>query len=168
MAKVYITGVSGTGKTTLAAAFAAEGYHTVSIDEADLCLWVSKDSKTPVNYEAKLDQEFVDKHDWICDGNKLRDILATQEDILVFGIASNQNEFLDAFDKVIVLKCNPDIFIQRIVSRVDNDFGKDESIQKYLRDTHGAFENDLVARGAIEINTEQPVSQVVSAIKSLL
>ena len=65
MKKIYITGISGTGKTAIAKSLEKKCVHCISIDEAPgLCHWRHKTTKQIVNYKVKLNKEFIDAHEY--------------------------------------------------------------------------------------------------------
>jgi len=166
MKKVYITGISGTGKSTISKILNSKGIYSVSIDETEgLCLWKNKVTGERPEYDAQLNKEFIEAHEWICDIEKLKKLFITDSKIIVVvGIASNQNDFLNLFDKVILLQCRPETFIQRILNRKDNDFGKDEGAQKFLLGQYEEFESDLIKKGATAVNVEGPIETVVETV----
>lgn len=166
MKKIFITGVSGTGKSAVAHILNSKGIFAISIDETPgLCSWKNKVTGEVVNFEAELNKEFIEKYDWICDEEILYKLINTnQQTVVVVGIASNQNNFLNSFDKILLLQCKPETFIQRMINRKDNNFGKDKSAQEHILSFYKKFENDLLDRGAISINSENPIDEVVDNI----
>jgi dephospho-CoA kinase len=165
MKKVYITGISGTGKTTIANLLKEKGIKSYSIDEVrGLCCWKNKVDGTKVAYEAKLDRAFIDSHVWMCNIGQLKDLVNQEGMVVVLGLAENQNEFLPLFDKVIVLQCRPETFLKRILARKDNVFGQDETAQKYLLNTYEKFESEMLKNGAVAINVEDSLDMVVRKI----
>ncbi len=166
MKKIYITGVSGTGKSSISRILNEKGICSISIDETEgLCLWKNKVTGERPDYNAKLNKEFTEAHEWICDIEKLKKIVEVDKEVIVVvGVASNQNDFLHLFDKVILLQCQPETFIQRIIDRKDNDFGKDESAQEFLLGWYKKYEEDMIKKGAIPINTEETIENVVNAV----
>lgn len=166
MKRIFVTGVSGTGKTTIAHILKSRGINSISIDEEQgLCYWKNKVTGNIVDYEAVLDKEFIDKHDWVCDITRLKSLIDSSSlPTVVLGIATNQNDFLDLFDKIILLQCKPETFIKRIMQRTDNDFGKDKSAQEYLLKTYKDFEEGLLRRGARPINVDDPIERVVELV----
>jgi len=169
--KIFITGVSGTGKTTIANILNNRGIHAISIEEVpNLCVWKNKATEETVNYEAELNKTFIDTHDWICDVKLLEELLNKNKDLttIVLGSAANQNDFISFFDKDLLLQYKPETFIKRILKRKDTDFGKDESAQKLILDWYQEFEKHLIENGAIPVAAEQPKEKVVENIVNLV
>lgn len=165
MSKIYITGISGTGKTTIANLLREKGIKSYSIDEIPgLSYWENKLDGKKVDYEAKLDRAFIDSHVWVCDTEQLKDLIDHEGTVVVLGLAENQHEFLSLFDKVILLQCKPQTFLKRILERKDNVFGQEKSAQEYLLNTYESFENDMIKDGAIPVNAEEPLDIVLKSI----
>jgi broad-specificity NMP kinase len=166
MNKIYITGITGTGKTTVYEELKKRGFHAISLEETDdLCCWVNKVTKENVEREVELNRDFTSKHDWICDTEYLKKLLDKKADmVFVLGVASNQDEFLDIFDKVMVLQCKPETFLHRITHRTNNEFGKDKSLQETILGWYEKFEDKMLKKGAISINTDRPVNEVVEDV----
>ncbi len=167
MKKIYITGVSGTGKTTIANELEKQGYYTISIDEVpNLCSWIDQETgKNDGGKYTKLTLDFVDKHDWICDIDFLKNLLNKKIDLIfVLGMATNQDDFLHLFDKILLLECSPEIFVKRIEHRTDNDFGKDKEIQKQILGRYKPYAEKMLSKGAISVNTEKPIIEVIENI----
>ena len=170
MKKIYITGISGTGKTTIYDELISRGFAAISLDETDdLCCWINKETKEKVETEVELNKDFTDTHSWVCDVKYLQKLLDNamkngSDLVFILGVASNQNDFLDMFDKVILLQCMPDTFIHRLTHRTNNDFGKDKTVQEAVLGWYEEFENKLIERGAISINTEKHIAEVVEEV----
>ncbi|HYC34172.1 MAG TPA: AAA family ATPase [Candidatus Paceibacterota bacterium] len=166
MKKIYITGISGTGKTTIHGELQKRGFHTISLDETDdLCCWIDKETKEKVQRKVELNREFTDKHNWVCDTEYLKKLLDKEADLVfVLGVASNQNEFLNIFDKVLLLQCKPETFLHRLTHRTNNEFGKDKSVQDRIMEWYEEFENKLLNKGAIPINTDRSIDEIVTEV----
>jgi broad-specificity NMP kinase len=166
MKKIYITGVSGTGKTTIAKELEKKGFYVISIDEVpNLCIWINKETKEKVIKEVELNKDFINTHDWVCDVEYLQKLIDTGiSPIFVLGLPSNQNELINLFDKVLLLQCKPETFISRIENRTDNDFGKDKSAQEVILSWYKNFEQETLKKGAISISVEESLDEVVDNI----
>lgn len=166
MKKVFITGISGTGKTAIAEALKKRGINAIDMDMYDLCCWMNKLDGKRVDYEAKLDKTFIDSHIWVCDIELLKKMLDTEDVVVMLGHPENTEEILPLFDKFILLQCKPETFLKRILERKDNDFGKDETAQQHLLDTYEKFEKEMLNKGAISINVDILLDEVVNNIVS--
>ena len=167
MKKIYITGVSGTGKTTVAKELEKRGFYTISIDEVEgLCSWVHQETREKHGgKDTELTLEFVDAHDWILDVEYLNKLLEKDvETAFVLGMAGNQNDFLHMFDKILLLQCSPETFSARIDARTDNDFGKDPKIKSQILNRYKSYAEEMLAKGAISIDTEKPIDEVVATV----
>jgi dephospho-CoA kinase len=164
MKKVFITGISGTGKTAIAEALKKKGVNAFDMDMYDLCCWMNKLDGKKVDYEAKLDKAFIDSHIWVCDIELLKKMLDTENTVVMLGHPENTEEILPLFDKFILLQCNPETFLKRILERKDNDFGKDETAQQHLIGTYKKFESDMLKLGAQSLNVEASLDEVVNSI----
>ncbi len=165
MKKVFITGISGTGKTTIARELNSRGIYSISVDEVEgLCHWENKSTKIKVDYDTELNKEFIEAHEWMCDIDFLKRLLQEKPDVVVLGSTENQNEFLNLFDKILLLQCSPETFIKRLVGRTDNDFGKDKGAQELILSWYKEFESKLLKKGAVSIDVEKPLEEVVESI----
>lgn len=167
MKKIYITGVSGTGKTTLARELEKKGFYTISIDEIDnLCSWIHQETgQNDGGKEAEMTIDFIDKHHWICDIDYLKELLNKKVDVaFVLGKAANQDDFLYIFDKILLLQCSPETFCKRIENRTDNNFGKDKKVQEQILRRYKPYAEKMLAKGAIPIGTDRPIEEVVDDV----
>lgn len=166
MKKIYVTGVAGTGKTTVAEALQKRGFYTISIDETDgLCSWVDRETKEKVQHSAELTREFTSKHQWVCDADYLKKLMDVDgEVIFVSGITSNQSEYLNLFDTVLLLQCKPEVFLERLKNRTNSTFGKDKAIRDHMLDWYEGFETRLIAKGAFPIDASLPIDEVVEEV----
>lgn len=165
--KYYISGVSGTGKSSIAEELNKRGIFAIDQDskEYGLCHWKHNKTLEDAEFEYGIGKEFLEAHDWYCDIEKLKKLLdAAEGPVFVLGVTANQNEYLDLFDKVFVLQCSEETFIKRINQRTTNDFGKHESEREHLLGWYKELEQVLLDRGAIPINTEAPLDTVVERI----
>jgi adenylylsulfate kinase-like enzyme len=63
MRKVYITGVSGTGKTTTAKELQKRGFYVISIDEVDnLCSWIDQETGENHGGKEEVKQQIVGRY----------------------------------------------------------------------------------------------------------
>ncbi len=164
MQKIYITGISGTGKTSLAKELENRGYFTLDIDTVSK--WIHKVTGEPGHFQDGASLEFLQNHAWVVDETKFNKIIDENKDkdIFIFGIVDNDTLLKTNFDKVFLLTADINILFERINQREDNDFGKNQSEKDYILSFYKDFQSDWIKNGAIEINTEIPINNVADKI----
>lgn len=170
MKRFYITGMSGVGKSSVSELLNQRGIYSIDIDAVEgLCSWVNRDTHEASKWQPGIGSAWLNVHDWVCDKSKLIKLMDRNENIVVVvGSASNQTEYLNLFDKVFLLHCDEEIFIKRIKKRTNNDFGKHKSEEKKILNWFKNFEEEMLNKGAVYINTNPPLAKVVDQIVSKL
>ncbi len=169
--RYYITGVSGTGKTTISEELNIRGIYAIDQDsrEYGLCNWKHNTTKEDAQFKYGIGKEFLEVNDWYCDIKKLKQLLDKAPDItFVCGVTANQNEYLHLFDKVFVLQCSEKTLLNRIDTREGNHFGKHPTEKEHILNWYQGLEKGLIDKGAIPINCEKPVTEIVDEIMNYL
>ncbi len=164
--RYYITGICGTGKSTVGEELNKRGMYAIDQDSKvyGLCSWKNTKTKEDAHFEYGIGKEFLEAHDWYCDIEKLKKLLGgADKTTFVCGVTANQDEYLYLFDKVFLLQCSPETFIKRIDTR-SKKFGKHSSEKEHLLSWHDELEQGLINKGAIVINSENPIDFVVDEI----
>lgn len=158
MKRVLITGMSGTGKSTLIAELAARGYTAVDADEPEF----SEEVSVPQDELTGLGSGT----DWVWREDRIAELLATQDKDTLFigGTSPNQGKFYAQFDHVVLLVAPPALIAERLASRTTNDFGKDPNqLARTLRLQEEV--EPLLRRGAdLEVDTTAPLGEVIAVI----
>jgi hypothetical protein len=140
-----ISGLPDTGKTSVCMELQARGYKSIDADR---------------NFG------YQDDADWFWDETKIENIINNISDEVLFicGSASNRDKYIPKFSKVFIL-CVDDRTLQyRLLSRTNNDFGKDSGIlARQLARNHGVKEYSI-KRGRIVVDATRPVEKVVDDI----
>ena len=168
MKKIYITGVSGVGKTSILKELKKKKFYTIDIDSTpELCQWQNKKTRKKNSNIAKS-TNWLNTHVWICNIKKLKSLLnkKNQKVIITAGITSNQNEYLDLFDTIFLLQAKEKTLLHRISIRTEHDFGKTQIEQKHILGSYKEFEKQLIKKGAIPINTEDSIENITNIIIS--
>lgn len=168
MKKFFITGISGSGKSSVLEGLKQKGFSTIDIDDIlGLCQWVNNDTLKIEKWEHGMNNEWYKNHKYICDKIKLINFMNQCKGIVfVAGLPSNRHELLDLFDKVFLLQCKEETFIKRIKERISHDFGKHILERENILSWYKNFETDMLERGAVPINTDRFLINVVDEILS--
>lgn len=158
MKRVLLTGMSGTGKSTVIRALAARGYKAVDADYDGLSELVSVPEDEPTGLDPG--------QDWVWREDRIRDLLATEDAEVLFlaGCAPNQGKFYPQFHHVILLTAPAHVIVERLAARTDNPYGKrPEEVARVLR-LRETIE-PLLRRGAGHvIDTSAPLDRVVAEV----
>jgi dephospho-CoA kinase len=163
--KVLLTGMSGTGKSTLIGALAARGYKAVDADSDEWCEWVE------VFDRAEADDSPVEPdRDWVWREDRIADLLATADADVLFlsGCPTNMVKFYPQFDHIILLSAPAPVMVERLSTRTNNPYGKQpHEVARILR-LKQTVEPRLRATAGQEIDTTAPLDQIVAAVLRLV
>jgi broad-specificity NMP kinase len=168
MKKIFITGSSASGKSTLGEELKKRGFAVIGIDETiGSCNWYKCGTHEVENYHPGLGKEWLKNHEWICDFKQIEKKIDSYSDmkvVFVVGITTNQYDFLDKFDQVFLLKIDPDTLLHRLKNRTTNNFGKDASEQEFLLEINESFEKRMEDIGAIALDSTEPVKELADSV----
>jgi hypothetical protein len=113
MPAVLVTGMSGTGKSTVLAELARRGHRVVDTDQDG---WIIETPQPGGGMEPLWDEARMT--------GLLTDSRAEQRSLFVAGCVANQRRFYRQFRAVALLSVPLDVLLERIARRDTNDFGK--------------------------------------------
>jgi dephospho-CoA kinase len=155
MTVVLVTGMSGTGKSTVLAELARRGHRVVDTDEGDWSVQV------PAAGGAGVEQLWREE--------RIEALLAGHRGgpLFISGCVANQGMFCRRFAAVVLLSVPEQVLLERIASRRTNDFGKAAAERRrILRDLHTV--EPLIRAGATaEIDTRRPVGEVADLLEAI-
>jgi shikimate kinase len=152
--RILVTGMSGTGKSTVLAELARRGHRVVDTDYDG---WSEEVSLPDGSGWEQLWRE-----------DMMSALLAEDGDASLFvsGCASNQSKFYDRFGAVVLLTAPTEVLLERIATRTTNPFGKDPAERERILDDLATVEPWLRRVADIEISTDAPLQEVVEAVEA--
>jgi len=168
MALVYITGIPGTGKSTVREELAKRGYKAYDTDDGLAAFYHNDSGKEVVRPTRASDRTRAWRahHTWKISRDKVERLLAGSKDKTVFlcGTVSNDDEVRDLFSKVVALVVDEDTLMKRITSRSGDAFGKASHELEVAAQLVKTAEQDYRKSGAIIINGAQSVKSIADQI----
>jgi len=151
MQRILITGMSGVGKSTVAARLSDLGYMAVDTDYGGFSV--------------------VDEHGaqrW--DVDRIRQLLDPEDVDVLFVVGSDEDQglFYPEFDNIVLLSAPRDVIVDRLEGRTNNPFGKrPEELAKALADLE-MFEPMMRRSATHEIDISKPLDRVIDEILDLV
>lgn len=164
MRRVLLTGMSGTGKSTLIGELAARRFKAVDADGDEWSEWV------PYVPHPDVAEPNEPEKEWVWRADRIRDLLATEDadQLFVSGCASNMSQFYGQFDHIVLLSAPGNVIVERLAARTNNPYGKHpDELARVLGHIY-TVEPLLRTRATHEIDTSVPVDDVVASILQLI
>jgi broad-specificity NMP kinase len=155
VAKVLITGMSGTGKSTALGLLRMRGHRTVDTDTDAWSRWVTLPDGS---------------RDWVWREEAIRGLLARQNEghLFLAGCKSNQGAVYPLLDHVVLLSAPADVILARVAERTGNPYGKLPEERAAILRHLAAVEPLLRASATAEIDARAPVERVVRQLEALV
>jgi shikimate kinase len=145
VARVLVTGMSGTGKSTVLAELRRRGHLAVDTDYGG---WVLQDGT------------------W--DEGRMADLLARYPDLVVSGAVDNQGRFYDRFEYVVLLSAPLPVLLERVTTRTGNPYGSTADQRGEIAHNLETVEPLLRRRASLELDGRRPPSVLADTIEELL
>jgi shikimate kinase len=149
---VLVTGMSGSGKSTVLAELKRRGHRVIDTDDPG---WIVE-THTASGPEQLWDLEQITV---LIDGHRTGWLF-------IAGCVANQGAVYDRFDAVVLLSAPVDVILDRVANRA-NPFGSTAEDRTKIANDLAAFEPLLRAGADREIVTTSPVPEVVAALEQV-
>lgn len=149
---VLVTGMSGTGKSTVLAELKRRGHQVVDTDDPGWIVETCTAGGAEPVWDLNRIKALIDEHrtGWLFIG----------------GCVANQGAVYDRIDAVVLLSAPVDVILDRVADRA-NPFGSMAVDRTKIANDLTAFEPLLRASADREIVTTAPVSEVVAALEQV-
>lgn len=175
MPLVYITGVSGTGKTTVCRELVARGLTAYDIERDGLVEW--RDSRTHKKLRFPRLRKSLNLHRWyrshvpylnlqhVSRLKKQTD--KTGQTIYLCGSAYGEDQAHKYFDTIIALVADLDTIKKRIAHRRNTVYGKSVDEIQGIEKWYETAQADYAKQNVVSIDTTQPLDAVIRTILNL-
>jgi dephospho-CoA kinase len=148
--RVLLTGMSGTGKSSVVRELTARGYKAVDTDDG----WCEPLPDGRQQWREEAVERLLDTED--------ADIL------FVAGCEENQVRFHPRFDHIVLLSAPLETLLERLGTRTDNPYGKAPEERRRFLENVETVEPLLRQVATAEIRTTAPLDEVVAAILEIV
>lgn len=169
--KILITGISGSGKSTIITELAQKGHQTIDLDTSNTCIWVNKKTGEEAFYQEGAGPLWIEEHRWQVVPHKLVSLMSSfseEKDIYVSGkVARKQlNEMVEIFDVIYLLKPHNTIIDERLSTRTSNvnNFAKTKEEIEVITKNRDKFEKACLEAGAISLENQGSLEEVISIL----
>jgi hypothetical protein len=166
MPAFLVTGNPGSGKTSLARELTGRGLLAIDPDDdPELAHWEDAAGSRASGPE-RPDEEWLRSHRWVWSRSRLLEVLADHDQaIFVCGIARNQDELLDLFDRVFLLHIDEPTQEARLAAHdALHPPGRSEAGRQEIRDGLAVFEAQMLRQGAIVLDGMAPSAVVADQL----
>jgi adenylate kinase family enzyme len=155
MSRIFVTGMSGTGKSSALAELGRRGYRVVDTDHAGWSEWVESSDDG--------------RGEWLWDEERMTGLLDSDDgrSLFVQGCVSNQSKFYDRFNAVVLLSAPAEVILDRIVRRTTNNYGKTPLERAMILDDLARVEPLLRKSCTHEVDASRPLADVVADLVTI-
>jgi shikimate kinase len=158
MKRVLITGMSGSGKSSVIQELLARGYQAHDLDTSEWSEWIDTDPSdvlTPAQGK-----------DWVWREDRVRALLSKPEDgtLFVGGCAENMSRLFPLIDAVILLSAPVATIMERLRTRSTGSYGSVAQERRRVSDLISTIEPLLRKSADYEIDTRKPIQATVDEI----
>jgi len=165
---VWITGVSGTGKSTVRVELATRGYQSFDTDEDGIAVWRRRTTGAEVYDpgDGNHPDTWLQDHCWTINRPRVEQLARMARDEVVFlcGSVENEDEVWELFDIVICLVLDESTLRERLAGRTTNQFGKAPGELDVILGWNRTIEATYQGFGAVVVNADQALTDVVDEI----
>ncbi len=170
MSLIYITGLEGSGKSTLCEALKLRGYNAHDMDKEKIAAIHNNKTGLITDYPknpADRTAEWRTKNSWQIIASKFAELEKHSKDSTVFicGTAENEKRFLNRFSMVIALVVDDETIMDRLKNRLGtNNYGKNELELKTVINKQKTINEYYKTIGVYTIDASQKIEKIADEI----
>jgi shikimate kinase len=149
VAKVLVTGMSGTGKSSVLRVLGGRGHRVVDTDTDEWSEWVGDGW----NWREGAIAALLDGHE--------------HGHLFLAGCHTNQGRFYDRLDAVVLLSAPAETLLARIDGRTDNPYGKSVEERELVLRHLEHVEPLLRATASAELDATEPLEVLADRLEQL-
>ncbi len=163
--RYLITGVAGSGKSTLEKLFKKRGYVTVDIDNG-FAQWLHAETDEVLAYTPD-EKGWHEVAEWVVDTDRLQRFFGAhpEDDVLVFGSFARMKTVVGMFDKVFLLEYPNERAVHRRIASRDGGYGKHPGELARILSYIQPYQDKMKAAGAQAIDCTLPLEEVADSIE---
>jgi len=163
-----ITGLPGSGKSTVNAELKARGYESYDSDEDRLAKWYNNRTGVAIEEEHYVEHspDFLRNHSRDISREAVEKLAAKAQGKSVFlcGDGENEEELQDLFDEIFALILDYETRSHRLATRTNNSWGKLPREREYSDEYGKKWEIIRRQFAYTTINAAQPTNKIVDQI----
>ncbi|MBP2617981.1 AAA family ATPase [Chryseobacterium jejuense] len=155
MKSIYITGMSGTGKSSVIQNLQKKGYTTIDTDYGD---WKELSLSDGTS-------------EWILKENKLKQLFMRPltSPIFISGCCANQTNIYSLFDYIVLLSASVETILKRVADRTSNPYGTTLQERNEIIWNFENIQPLLQQNNDFEYNTEMmTVEEITTSLEVLI
>lgn len=169
MPLVLITGISTSGKSSVAKELVKRGYEAHDTEHNGISAWFNKETgekAAEFGQVADRTKEWMDQHEWRMSMDWVKQKLkeSTDRQIFLCGGGANEPEVRELCDKVIWLKTDEATIRSRVNNPRDHTYGTQPHELERILEGNERKEAEYQGYGAIIVDARRPFEKVVDEI----
>ncbi|MGR9049457.1 RNase adapter RapZ [Halobacillus faecis] len=155
MGVIFVTGLSGVGKTSVLRKLENEGYDVVDTDDHGFTKKITTVEGEEIVWDEERISQLIDKR--------------KHPHLILSGCYSNQGNFYKSFDAVVLLEAPLDVMLDRVNQRDTNPYGKHPDERTAIIESFTHALPKLRASANVVIDTSKVgISETADRLKSLM
>lgn len=167
MGLVWVTGISGSGKSSVCVALRSLGHRAVDSDREGFSYWVHRRTgEVIVDPPYPVPPGWLGNFAWKIDVDRVKElaVAAASSETFLCGNAENEFDVWQYFDQVVCLVVDDETLRHRLATRMTNEFGKHPEELRAALDWNQSIARRYRELGASLVDATRPLAKVVDEV----